>query len=71
MMTKKQEAPKLATDPKSGVPICQYCKLNMRCVGSHYGIKHYVCKEEHCGRGDAKIGRPQRVYDNEGFSARP
>ena len=71
-MSKKQEAAAQQTDPRSGVPICPYCTLNMRCIGSHFGVKHYVCQTADCGRGDAKIGRPKALaHDNEGFSARP
>ena len=69
MSKQKQEVQQ--TDPKSGVPICQYCGMNMRCVGSHFGVKHYVCQEKPCGRGDAKVGRPVAQHDNLGFSARP
>ena len=69
-MAKKQEATQ--TDPKSGVPICPYCKMNMRNVGTQFGIQHYVCKQEGCRRGDAKRKvRSAPAYDNEGFSARP
>lgn len=71
-MAKKQEQEEKQVDPKSGVPICQYCQMNMRCVGSHLGRKNYVCKQDGCGRGNAFVGSSKApAYDNEGFSARP
>lgn len=70
-MAKKQEEP-ARMDPKSGVPICQYCGANMRCQrGPRFGVKYYACEEKECGRGSIKLGRPVVQHDNEGFSARP